>query len=447
MNMMRKGNLLPVLLALAWFATPASAQQRMMLPELDRFFKPDYSVREIGFFEARLGLDAQQILLLETLLQDYETDFLAGVTNLRDDLSSLQPLPTDVQSAYNQAQETMREDMEELVAYIQSHQSDPDYEEKIAGYKRQLQELMIQHRQTLESIVPKRLTGDQILSIGESMLARLVPWYEEQERLRSAFSAGMQSVLNNEQVERLPSIERSRRRERYLSQGRLSGESVDVWAILGKLSLDSETTSRLQPLLTEFAVNLDESLLKRRVVMDRGVSELFRAVHSGDVSRCVGLFDQELESRQHVRASIDEYARRIADQLPRGKAEVYYLEVLQKGYPRLYQTTHAHRLLDRAANLRNLDVTTSSSVQQLRVLYLADLNAVTDELHPLLQRIEPLLERQRLAQRYALKLAPPETELSDALQEGFRRRTEVDRKYRESLKGMLPEAVWSALNK
>lgn len=447
MNMMRYGNLLPAFLALACLAVPATAQQRMMLPEVSRFFKPDYSVREVDAFEAEFGLDAQQKLLVETLLRDYEMDFLTGVTKLRDDLSSLQPLPADVRSSYDREQETMREDLEKLLETIQKHQSDPDFRDKIPEYKRQLQERMNQHNEAIRSFVPERLSREEILSIGESMIARLDPWFEEQDRIRGAFSEGLRSVLNDEQIERLPSFERSRRRERYLSRGRLSGESVDVWKILRKLSLDPETTSRLQPMMTAFEIRLDEALLRRRDVMDRGVPELFRALHSDDVSRCVGLFDQELESRKNVRASIDAIARQIAAQLPAGKSDIFFDDVLREGYPRLYQPTHAHRLLDRAANLRNLDAETTTSVQQLRALYLIELNAVTDELYLLLQQVEPILERQRLAQRYALKLEPSPPELADKLQEGFFRRTAVDRKYRDSLKEMLPEAAWSNLNR
>lgn len=447
MNMMRYRNLLPAFLVLACLAAPATAQQRMILPEVSRFFKPDYSIREIDAFEATFGLDAQQKLLLETLLQDYEMDFLAGVMDLRDDLSSLQPLPADVQSSYNREQKTMREDMEKLLKTIQEHQSDPDFRDNLPEYKRQLQERMNQHNDMITSIVPERLSREEILSIGESMIARLDPWFEEQDRFRDDIFEGLRSVLNDEQIVRLPSFERSRRRERYLSQGLLSGESVDVWKILRKLSLDPETSRRLQPMMTGFEMRLDEALLIRNDIMDRAVPELFRALHSDDVFRCVGLFDQELESRQNVRAFIDDIARQIAAQLPAGKSDIFYNDVLREGYPRLYKPTRTHRLLDRAANLRNLDAETSTSVQQLRALYLIELKDVTDELYLLLQQVEPMLERQRLAQRYALKLVPFQTELADKLQEEYLHRTEVDRKYRDSLKEMLPEAAWATLNR
>lgn len=279
------------------------------------------------------------------------------------------------------------------------------------------------------------------------MIARLDPWFEEQDRFRDDIFEGLRSVLNDEQIVRLPSFERSRRRERYLSQGLLSGESVDVWKILRKLSLDPETSRRLQPMMTGFEMRLDEALLIRNDIMDRAVPELFRALHSDDVSRCVGLFDQELESRQNVRAFIDDIARQIAAQLPAGKSDIFYNDVLREGYPRLYKPTRTHRLLDRAANLRNLDAETSTSVQQLRALYLIELKDVTDELYLLLQQVEPMLERQRLAQRYALKLVPFQPELADKLREGYLHRTEVDRKYRDSLKEMLPEAAWATLNR
>lgn len=447
MNMMRYGSLLPVFLALAWLAVPVTAQQRMILPEVSRFFKPDYSIREADAFQAELGLDAPQKLLVETLLRDYEMDFLTGVTKLRDDLSSLQPLPADVRSSYDREQETMREDMEKLLEAIQKHQSDPDYRDKIPEYRRQLQERLNQHNDAIRSFVPERLSREEILAIGESMIARLDPWFVEKDRIRGELLDGLNSVLNEEQIERLALLERSRRRERYLSQGLLSGESVDVWKILRKLSLDPETTSSLQPMMTGFEIRLDEVLLRRRDIMDRGVPELFRALHSDDVSRCIGLFDQELESRKNVRASIDDIARQIAAQLPAGKSDIFIDDVLREGYPRLYQPTRTHRLLDRAANLRNLGAETTTSVQQLRGLYLIELNDITDELYQLLQVIEPILERQRLAQRYALKLEPSQPGLADKLQEGFFRRTAVDRKYRDSLKGMLPETAWSILNR
>lgn len=447
MNKMRYGNLLPALLVLAGLAFPAPAQQRMMLPEVSRFFKPDYSVREAEAFEAAFGLDARQKLLLETLLQDYETDFLVGVTKLRGDLSSLQPLPADVRSSYDREQAKVREDMKTLLKTIQEHQSDPDYRDKLTEYKRQLQERMNQHHDTITSIVPERLTREKILSIGESMLARLDPWFEERDRIRGSFLKGLNTILNDEQLVRLPSFERSRRRERYLNQGLLSGESVDVWKILRKMSLDPATSSNLQPMMTGLEMRLDEALQSRNDVMDRAVPELFRALHSDDVSRCIVLFDRELESRQNVRASIDDMARQITAQLPAGKADIFFHDVLRDGYPRLYQPTRTHRLLDRAANLRNLDAETTTSVQQLRALYLLELTDVTDELYQLLPQVEPMLERQRLAQRYALKVEPSQPELGVKLQAGFIRRTEVDQKYRDSLKDLLPEAAWSTLNR
>jgi len=159
------------------------------------------------------------------------------------------------------------------------------------------------------------------------------------------------------------------------------------------------------------------------------------------------LFDEELESRKSVRASIDDIARQIAAQLPAGKADVFSQEVLQEGYPRLYLSTHTNRLLDRAATLPTLDVEITTSVQQLRALYLIELSDITDELYQLLRQVEPILERQRLAHLYALKLELSQPELAVKMQEGFLRRTDIDRSYRESLKEMLPEAAWSSVNR
>ena len=123
MSMLRYGNLLLVLVTIACLAVPSLARQKMMLPEVSRFFKSDYSIREVDAFEAVFGLDAQQKLILETLLQDYEMDFLTGVMNLRNDLTALQPLPADVQSAYDRERETIRKDLEVLLQSIQDHQS------------------------------------------------------------------------------------------------------------------------------------------------------------------------------------------------------------------------------------------------------------------------------------------------------------------------------------
>jgi hypothetical protein len=313
-------------------ATPASAQfgGRASFGEA---FQPDILQRDMMLMTSSLQLEEWQRPIVEALLSDYMVSFNTGVEALKDKMKAA-------------SQEAAR--------------STP-------------------------------ADGDAIL---EKVMKPLDAWRVEKAQMKDKFLSDLRNQLGPQQLERWPSFERALRRERMLPAGDLSGESVDLWAVMGRMQLSSAEEEATRAAVTAYEIALDEALSAREARIKELEPALAEAMRAMNFDRGADLQDQVMTARIAVRAANDGGIDSLAQALGARGAE-FRQRALEAGYPDVYRTHPVMVLMQQARALDSLTEDQVSKIDALMAEFRTACEAEDAKLYDAVRAEEPKAPRKR----------------------------------------------------
>ena len=267
-------------------------------------FQPDIMQRDVTLMTSSLGLEEWQRPVVEALLQDYMSNFNTGVEALKDRMKVAS-----------------------------------DDAGKIA----------------------KSNGGDAVL---EKIMAPLNSWRTEKTQMLDKFMADLKSQLGPQQLERWPSFERALRRERLLPDGDLSGESVDLFAVLTRMQLTPAEQEAVKQPLAAYELMLDEALVTRMTsiaVLDRELSD---AMASMNYDRGADIQDKVMVVRIGVRSANDAGIEALAAALG-DRGDEFRTRALEAGYPDVFRPHPVMILMQQAYALPSLSPEQTSQIDAL----------------------------------------------------------------------------------
>ena len=105
-------------------------------------------------------------------------------------------------------------------------------------------------------------------AIMERMMQPLEAWEQDKELLADQFLANVRTQLSPVQEARWPALERALRREKDLPQSELSGEGLDLVAVLARVQVPPQVLEAIAPTIDQYETDLDRALLARAQRMD-----------------------------------------------------------------------------------------------------------------------------------------------------------------------------------
>lgn len=187
------------------------------------------------------------------------------------------------------------------------------------------------------------------------------------------FMSDIQVLLSDEQAARWPTVERTHRRDRTIGRGLMSGERVDLIAIVDGMGLSEGEKSALAPVLDQYAADLDRELIKRNEVYDEGEQRGMEIWQDPEAREA--MFNKGREASKRVRDVNERYARQLEGLLPDGKRAAFVERVKRESFPTVYRETYAHRVLAAAEKFTDLDDAQRASLAALRESFARDLAA------------------------------------------------------------------------
>ena len=331
-------------------------------------FVPDILQRDLPLMTSSLQLEEWQRPVAEALLQDYVTGFNTGVEALKDRMKS-------------ESQDAQR--------------ADPT-------------------------------NADAIL---EKVMKPMNSWREEKRRMLDKFMADLKSQLGPQQLERWPSFERALRRERMLHDGDLSGESTDLFAVMGRMQLDPVHEEMVKPAIAVYEVALDDALVAR----DRGMRaiepELAEAMRSMNHDKGADAQERTMPLRIAVRsandAGIDSIAKALGD-----RGEEFRTLALEAGYRDVFRPHPVTILMQQARALDSLTPEQGQQIDALMSEFAGVCNQQNMQLYEAVRAEEPKAPRKRAeasAQRRSGGAAPSMPQASNASDPVVKARVERER--------------------
>lgn len=343
-------------------------------------FRPDFLARDMNLFVETLQVEDWQRPILETLLEDYQVSFNAGVEQVRQRMSELK--------------------------------------DAVAG-----------------------ASPDRVMSM---IMGPIDQWTREKAALRDKFLGDVKSQLSPAQQENWPRFERALRREKFLDQGELSGESLNLLLVLRETQLSPAAMSAIRPTVDEYELRLDEALQTRQSQIASVQEDVKEAMSANDFDAGLRAMSMIMASRVMVRqsqdAGIESIAKALADSGEEAAAAEFKASALQRGYAKVYRDDPVLPLFARALEIEDLTPDQRGALTALQGSYLQEVDAVNLRFVEVLRTEEPREPERRIAMMKARQANQPivgnrESEAIAAI-----------RSEREDLYQRTREAIFAILN-
>jgi hypothetical protein len=346
-------------------------------------FRPAFNSRDMQLAEEMLELDEAQRFILETLFEDYEAEFNTGIDAFRDHIAE------------------MRKEIDP---------TDPD--------------------------------PGQVMRI---IFGTINDWRAESKTLAEQFIQDLRGLLNEEQMEMWPPFERKIFRLKYMRNGQLPSENLDLTVYVQDLELDPFQERELQPLVLEYEQALHDALRRREDYLQASQGELISAIQAENFQLGVNVAERQVELRKAVRDVNEQYTAAIAQALPEDLGQTFLDRVRQATYPRIYRTVPAERAFQAAREIEGISPETLQAVIALEQDFLNEQGRFNEHLVQLVRQYEPEKIKVKVQQATSRLSGVTPPTLEDPTRKAFADRRDIADRYMEQLKALLTPEQFAAL--
>lgn len=427
--------------------------------------EPDFIRRDVPVFVQQLQLDSTQGLVLETLMGDYEESYETASTEVQGEIRDLgrQVFSSMVSPEMRERMMTVGQEVQEDLRRLAEERGAPLSEEERRTFFRermqQIQQQMAAESQAGGNAEMKRLMGD--------MFTRFEDWRVQKDTMRKDFVDGLKATLSDDQLALWPAFERFLTREKTLPRARLAGEGTNLILVLDNLELPPAAFEKVEPLLDDYEVRLDEALRARNDFLFQSTGKLFKALEQGDANDANRIIERQVDFRTAVRDVNDEYRTAFVSALGEmPEAKLLEDTILAEAYERVYRATNTRRAFDAALKMEGVDPGVLESIVALDQSYGVELSGLNRQLYETLRKEEPA-RTARDAQRFVgMVTAAMNGDFSamgmgggmggmfgrgdegpDPVREAFDKREKVEDSYADRLKALLTPEQFEALPK
>ena len=356
--------------------------------EMREQFQPAVVRRDVTLMRDELHLDDGQVTVVETLVDDYGTQF---------------------NEASEKAQEAQRDLMRQMFQSFMGGNARERFQESFQKIQADLEQMAVESGGELPPEVRRQYFRDQMQKMSDEMqkereasgaaaetrriAAEMVKsadaWRRQRTQMETQLMEGVKSTLKGDQPARWEGFERFLRREKSLGRGRLSGEGVNLFAVLDEAGLSKETIESLKPVLDEYEIRLDEALKRRNEFMAQNEVKALKAIQEGDAKSMEQLADRMIDLRNAVRAAHEESRSAIVAALPPEEGRKVEKAALLAAYARVYRPTRAERAFDTAMKLEDLTPDQRKAIEELAGLYGSEVDGVNQRIAQSIRKSEP----------------------------------------------------------
>ncbi|MCA9310425.1 MAG: hypothetical protein KDA21_04415 [Phycisphaerales bacterium] len=259
---------------------------------------------------------------------------------------------------------------------------------------------------------------------------------KKREAMEASFLSDLKLLLDEDQTEEWPRVERMLLRQRSLRDGLLSGEAVDLVEISNDLELESDSKEALRPVLDQYEVEMHRALEHRNEVFEDGMSQGMSLFQNQDFETIDKLFAKATEASERVRDTNARYARQMIQLLPEGDQAAFEERYQRESFPRVYRDAWVVSAVESAETFDDLTVDQRERVTEMRTAYERDAR-------PLNERWAEAIRESESKRTFQDMFGGGRD--SESTREAREARQSLDQRYEEQLKSILTEDQVSRL--
>ncbi|MBX3354386.1 MAG: hypothetical protein KF724_01655 [Phycisphaeraceae bacterium] len=352
-------------------------------------FRPEFMRRDLPLIREQLALDDTQRMVVEQLLLDYDEAFNPASQEAQEKIrNSMQEIAAGffnpaMRERMESAMQGLRADIEQIAAES-GGEIDPEVRAALIRERMgKFQDEMIREREQSGAQAQTRET------IGR-MIDTMEDWHNQRRKMRDDLLAGIRAILSEQQAEKWESFDRFMRRERTIPLGSLSGEQVDLFAILDEANLSEEVMATLVPTLDRYEMELDQALRARNTFLEQSEIRFLRAAQSGNSREVEDTARRSADLHRAVRDINDRYRVEVVALLPEELRSQVQRAALVAGYDRVYRPTQAERAFEAALEWDDITPEVRTAIANLSTQFGVDVASLNERMMTHLRRQEPL---------------------------------------------------------
>ena len=236
-------------------------------------------------------------------------------------------------------------------------------------------------------------------SVWEGMQGMMEEFRDFRAETEKALLGDVQAILTAEQAEKWPELERTMRRDRTIRRGLMSGERLDVVRLVEEANLADDIKRNLQPVLSQYAMDLDRALIKRNEFQDEAMQKMGEIMRTGDMDTAQKLLEEGRQYSLAVKDINKRYARQVESMLPDEPRAAFADQVARVSFPDIYRPSYTSRALDAAVGFNDLTEDQKTRITALRDSFNRDTASVNRRLAETTEQQEMTMTVQQMFRR------------------------------------------------
>ncbi len=358
-------------------------------------FEPDFMRRDVPLFQEQLGLDGGQMVVVETLINDYDLEFQPKVEEIR---SQMQDSMRQIFQGFmtGDFRERMRGVMEGVQADLEQMEKEGGAPLDDEARRRYFRERM--EKVTDEIMAERKVNGQdaEMRAIMQTMFDSMTKWLATKKAMKATVVDGIQATLTEEQAARWPAFERFIRREKTMDDAILSGEGTNLLIALDEAQLPQASLDAAKKALDEYELELDAALKSREETLDATEPSMLKAIVAANDREAMAAVDRQLAARRQVRDVNDTFVERISAAMPATDGAKFANAALAQSYRRVYREDQATRAFVAALAMEALDPTVAQGLAEMQATYAQEMVQWNNRLITAIRKEEPAQRRSEI---------------------------------------------------
>ncbi len=351
-------------------------------------FKPDFMRRDIPLFKEQLSFDDVQMLIVETLINDYDLAFAPASEEAQTKVqeSVMQMFQGFFGGDMREKMRGMRDSIQQSIEQLEVENGGP-----LTAEARAKVTAAASSKFGAEMLAERKATGADLESkaILEEILTEYNRWTAVKSAMRKVVLDGIEGTLTADQKPNWTKFQRFLRREKTMESAILSGEATNLLLVMDQSGLSQPSIDLSVKSLDDYEVQLDNALVAREEYLEQSAPKLMRSVLDGDVDAAKAIAKRQIALRKSVREVNDQFRTLIVGAMPAEDGAKFNQAALDAAFRRIYRTTSTQSAFTKALEMADLTPEVIAAVQNLQGVYLAELAVANEKLVAATRKYEP----------------------------------------------------------
>ena len=265
------------------------------------------------------------------------------------------------------------------------------------GYRSAWDDAAREHQAAVGALFEGAKNSGEHREVARKMLGVQKQWQATRDHIESEFIESVRGIVTTDQLADWPRFERDRRRHSLQARhSTLGGEGVDLIDISESLDLSDEAMSRLEPVSSVYAEELDLAMADRArafVLLEKQTTpaegEDFGALDPEVVKKAQ---DKLHEKHTAVRDVNERYATLFSGQLSEVDAHNFMALYRERSFPGVYRPTAVDRYIKQVRALETLNEEQVRTLDLIDRDYQRQVGMINDQLVVLIRQDEAKLQ-------------------------------------------------------